>query len=137
MNDLSPILRKALCLLISALYLGFVLLYDLESNYQTISPALLSMGLLLASILMKPAWVFFWGTIYSLMVIQILLNILPIKRRMLSLRITLPQIQVIELYMLHSLCLHFFISPNKSKEKSEYIEPYYPKHAFSCLYFGY
>jgi len=137
MNDLSPILRKALCLLISALYLGFVLLYDLESNYQTISPALLSMGLLLASILMKPAWVFFWGTIYSLMVIQILLNILPIKRRMLSLRITLPQIQVIELYMLRSLCLHFFISPNKSKEKSEYIEPYYPKYAFSCLYFGY
>ena len=74
MHAIPPPLRKALSLVIPALYLGIVLLYDWEAEYETISPPLLSIGLLLFSLVMGTMWVCTWGMIYSLVVMQILLN---------------------------------------------------------------
>ena len=74
MNTLPRALKNTVSLLIPAVYLGIVLLYDWEAEYETISPPLLSIGLLLFSLVLGPIWICCWGTIYSLVVMQILLN---------------------------------------------------------------
>lgn len=61
-------------LLLPAVYLALILTYDWAESFQTVSPPLLSMGLLLGSLLLKPRWMILWATIYSFIVVSILLD---------------------------------------------------------------
>jgi PAS domain-containing protein len=69
-----PTLGNSLSFLLPLLYLVLILTYDWAESFQTISPPLLSMGLLLGSLLLKPRWMILWATIYSFIVLNILLD---------------------------------------------------------------
>ncbi len=74
MKAISLPLGKTPSFLLPAFYLGIILTYDWVESFQTISPSMLSIGLLLWSFLIRPSWMLWWATIYSVIVVEILVN---------------------------------------------------------------
>jgi len=74
MKNSPKFLGHIIFFLIPAGYLGLVLYFDRLESFQTISPPLLSIGLLLFSLFISPYWMVFWAVVYSSVVTEIMLN---------------------------------------------------------------
>ena len=74
MRKITPLYKTFLCLLLPAVYLTLVVLFDRLEPFRTVAPPLLTIGLLFFSLLIGPAWMFFWAIIYSTVASYILLN---------------------------------------------------------------
>jgi PAS domain-containing protein len=48
-----------------AVYLATVISFDVVEPFRTVSPPLLTIGLLLFSLLIQPGWMVLWGIVYS------------------------------------------------------------------------
>lgn len=66
--------RSLLCFLIPAVYLATVMSFDIVEPFRTVSPPLLTIGLLLFSLLIQPGWMVLWAIVYSGTTAVILLN---------------------------------------------------------------
>lgn len=60
--------------LLPLMYVAFVLLFDWRAPFRSVSPPLLSMGLLAMAFFLRPAWMVLWALVYSLIAGSILLN---------------------------------------------------------------
>jgi PAS domain-containing protein len=75
MRKASPTLAGNLAgFLLPFIYLGLVLIFDWKSPFRTVTPSLLSMGLLGLAFLLGPRWMILCATIYSLIAGSILMN---------------------------------------------------------------
>jgi PAS domain-containing protein len=63
-----------LCFFVPAVYLATVMSFDMVEPFRTVSPPLLTIGLLLFSLLIQPGWMVLWAIAYSGTAALILLN---------------------------------------------------------------
>jgi PAS domain-containing protein len=59
---------------VPSVYLGLVLCFDWAEPFRTVTPPLCAMGLLFMATLLLPLWMCWWATVYSVVVVEVLLN---------------------------------------------------------------
>ena len=75
MRKAPPVLAGILVgFLLPLLYCSIVLLFDWRAPFRTVTPPLLTMGLLGMAFFLRPSWMAFWATAYSFVTGSILMN---------------------------------------------------------------
>jgi PAS domain-containing protein len=81
--SIHPLMRKAppvlagvfVGFLLPLLYCSIVLLFDWRAPFRTVTPPLLTMGLLGMAFFLRPSWMALWAAVYSFVTGSILMNI--------------------------------------------------------------